>query len=184
MLPGHPMKPLSIALLAGALGAGVGVLSAALLLRARPAPAAPRAELSVATIPAGYRDWQLVSVAREEGMNDDIRAILGNDLAIATYREGRTSFPDGAVLTRIAWSFDPSEENNRAFGQRQSFVAGHPKNGVQFMIRDAKRYAATGGWGYAQFNDGQPVGEAALKPCAPCHEAARDRGFVFTRYSP
>ncbi len=38
-------------------------------------------------MPAGYRDWRLISVAREEGHLDDIRAILGNDIAIKAYRE-------------------------------------------------------------------------------------------------
>jgi hypothetical protein len=45
--------------------------------------------------PAGYRDWRLISVAREEGELDDIRAVLGNDAAIKTYRDGKRPFPDG-----------------------------------------------------------------------------------------
>ena len=76
----------------------------------------------------------------------------------------------------------PSEENNKAFGRSQSFVAGSPKNGVQFMVKDSKKYAATGGWGYAHFNDGRPADEALHKTCAPCHEAVRARDFVFTHY--
>ena len=138
----------------------------------------------VTTIPAGYRDWRLVSVAREEGELDDIRAILGNDAAIKTYRDGSTSFPDGAIIARIAWSFDSSDENNKVFGRRQSFVAGHPKNGVQFMVKDSKKYASTGGWGYAHFNDGKPAADTLLKTCFPCHQAIKDRDYVFTRYSP
>jgi len=69
-------------------------------------------------------------VAREEGNLDDIRAVLGNDKAIKSYREGKLPFPEGAIIARLAWSYDPSEENNKFFGQPQSFVAGHPKNGV------------------------------------------------------
>src|SRR5262245_36505517 len=91
--------------------------------------------------PAGYRDWTLISGAREEGELDDIRAILGNDVAIKAYREGAPAFPDGAVIARIAWSFVASEENNAAFGRQQSFVAGPPKNGVQFMVKDSSKYA-------------------------------------------
>ena len=136
------------------------------------------------TLPAGYRDWRLISVAREEGDLDDIRAILGNDIAIEAYRAGTLPFPDGTIIARLAWSHDASEENNRSFGREQSFVAGAPKNGVQFMVKDSQKYAATGGWGFAHFDDGQPAGEAVLMSCFPCHEAVPARDLVFTRYSP
>ena len=141
------------------------------------------APISRVTIPPGYRDWRLISVAREEGTLDDVRAILGNDVAIKAYRDGTLPFPDGTIIARIAWSYVPSEENNKAFGRSQSFVAGSPKNGVQFMVKDSKKYAATGGWGYAHFNDGQPADEALHKTCAPCHESVRARDFVFTHYA-
>ena len=136
------------------------------------------------TIPPGYRDWRLISVAREEGDLDDLRAVLGNDVAIQAYRDGKRPFPDGTIIARLAWSHVPSEENNQAFGRQQSFVAGAPKNGVQFMVKDSRRYAATGGWGFAQFNDGKPADEAMHKTCFPCHEAIKARDFVFTQYAP
>jgi hypothetical protein len=88
-------------------------------------------------IPAGYRDWKLISVAHEEGTLNDIRAVLGNDVAIKAYREGKLPFPEGAIIARIAWDYVPSEENNKTFGRPQSFVAGVPKNGVQFMVKDS-----------------------------------------------
>jgi len=138
----------------------------------------------VTEIPPDYRDWKLISVAREEGSQDDIRAVLGNDVAIKAYREKAAVFPDGAIIVRIAWSYVSSEDNNRAFGQPQSHVAGTPKNGVQFMVKDAVKYAATGGWGYGQFNDGKSIGGAKLKSCYPCHQAIESRDFVFTRYAP
>src|SRR6185503_11448156 len=53
-------------------------------------------------IPAGYRDWRLISVAHEEGNLNDLRAILGNDIAIKTYREGKLPYPDGTVIARLA----------------------------------------------------------------------------------
>src|ERR1700722_11041716 len=68
----------------------------------------------------GYRDWKLISVAHEAGNLNDIRAVLGNDIAIKSYREGRQSFPDGAVIARLSWNYVPSEENNRVFGRDQS----------------------------------------------------------------
>jgi hypothetical protein len=134
--------------------------------------------------PPGYRDWKLISVAHEEGNLNDLRAILGNDITIKAYREDKLPFPDGTIIARLAWSYEPSEENDKVFGQAQSFVAGPPKNGVQFMVKDSKKYAATGGWGFAEFIDGKPVGEAAIKTCYPCHQPIKARDFVFTHYAP
>ena len=135
------------------------------------------------TIPPGYRDWKLISVAHEEGNLNDLRALLGNDVAIKAYREGKLPFPDGTIIARLAWSYVPSEENNKVFGRAQSFVAG-PATNVQFMVKDSKKYAATGGWGFAQFKDGKPADAALLKTCFPCHEPVKARDFVFTQYAP
>ena len=135
------------------------------------------------TIPPGYRDWKLISVAHEEGNLNDLRALLGNDVAIKAYREGKLPFPDGTIIARLAWSYVPSEENNKVFGRSQSFVAG-PATNVQFMVKNSKKYAATGGWGFAQFKDGKPADAALLKTCFPCHEPVKARDFVFTLYAP
>ena len=133
--------------------------------------------------PHGYRDWKLVSVAHEEGTLDDLRAILGNDEAIRAIRAGKHSLPDGSTIARVAWNYQPLAESEKAFGARQTYVAGSPKNGVQFMVKDSKKYAATGGWGFAQFNDGKPSGEAATT-CFACHSIVKARDFVFNRYAP
>lgn len=133
-------------------------------------------------IPVGYRDWKLISVAHEEGNLNDIRAILGNDAAAEAFRKGELPFPDGAIIARLAWRYVPSEENNKAFGRVQSFVAGPPTN-VQFMIKKSKQYAATGGWQFVQFSDAKPAHMDA-KVCFACHVPVHDRDFVFTRYSP
>jgi hypothetical protein len=143
----------------------------------------PAAPLSGITIPAGYRDWRLISVAREEGVLDDIRAVLGNDIAMKAQREDERPYPDGTILARLAWAYESSEENNKAFGRHQSFVAGPPKNGVQFMVKDTKKYASTGGWGFAQFNDGKPADEALHRTCFACHQSAKARDLVFTQYA-
>jgi len=134
-------------------------------------------------IPPGYRDWKLISVAHEEGNLNDLRAVLGNDVAIKASREEKLPFPDGTIIARLAWSYVPSEENNKVFGRSQSFVAGAATN-VQFMVKDSRKYAATGGWGFAQFKDGKPADEALLKTCFPCHEPVKARDFVFTHYAP
>src|SRR5215510_5426701 len=65
------------------------------------------APIFVTEIPPGYRDWRLISVAHEEGDLNDLRTILGNDVAINAYREGKLPFPDGTIIARLAWSYDP-----------------------------------------------------------------------------
>jgi hypothetical protein len=136
-------------------------------------------------IPADYRDWKLISVAHEEGNLHSFAAVLGNDVAIKAYREGTLPFPDGAIVAALHWRHVPSEENNKVFGRSQSFVAGAPTN-VQFMVKDSKKYAATGGWGFGHFNgrEEKPAGSAVLKSCFPCHERCKDHDLVFTRYAP
>lgn len=137
----------------------------------------------VTEIPPEYRDWRLISVAHEEGNLHTIGAVLGNDIAIKAYREGRLPFPDGTIIVALPYRHVPSEENNKVFGEEQSFVAGAPAD-IQIAVKDSKKYAATGGWGFGHFNpDGKPGGEALLKTCAPCHAKA-SRDFVFTRYAP
>jgi len=134
-------------------------------------------------IPVGYRNWKLISVAHEAGNLNDFRAILGNDVAIKAYREEKLPFPDGTIIARLAWKYVPSKENNQAFGREQSFVAGSPTN-VQFMVKDSKKYSATGGWGFAQFTHGKTVNEAEPETCFSCHEPAKARDFIFTQYAP
>jgi hypothetical protein len=134
-------------------------------------------------IPPGYRDWRLISVAHEEGKLNDLRAILGNDVAIAAARDRTIPYPDGTIIARLAWSYDPLAESSTVFGHLQSFIAGPAKNGVQFMVKDSQKYAATGGWGFAQFDDGKPAGEAVHDTCFPCHAAVKARDLVFNRYA-
>jgi hypothetical protein len=134
-------------------------------------------------IPPGYRNWRLVSVAREDGNLNDLRGILGNDLAIEAYRKGEMPFPDGTILVRLAWQSVPSEENNKVFGRPQSFVAGAPTN-LQVMVKDSAKYASTSGWGFAQFTNGKPDGKEVQTNCSTCHNPNNARDSVFTRYSP
>lgn len=136
-------------------------------------------------LPAGYREWQMISVAHEAGSLNDIRAVLGNDIAVKAYREGTRPFPDGAIIARLAWEYVQSDTNNAIFGQVQSFVPGSPTN-VQFSVKDSKKYVATGGWGYGQFEGGKPnPSKDLMTTCAPCHaREATDNDLVFTRYAP
>jgi hypothetical protein len=128
------------------------------------------------TIPAGYRQWELVAVAHEAGL-DELRGILGNALALQAYRDGTLPFPDGAILAKLAWKHVPSSEFNGAF------VPGAATT-VQIMVKDSKKYASTGGWGFGRFIDGKPVDEAQHKTCIPCHQAnVKGHDLVFTRFA-
>jgi hypothetical protein len=141
------------------------------------------------TIPAGYRDWQLIAVDQllVPGKADQLRAQFGNDIAVKAFKEGTLPFPDGAIIAAIHWTRVPSENNNEVldgpFPGAQSFVVGSPVN-VQFMVKDSKKYAATGGWGFADFAGGKPGDKALHETCFPCHRPAKDRDFVFTHYAP
>ncbi len=134
-------------------------------------------------IPAGYRDWPLIAVAHEAGDFNDLRAVLGNAAAMKAFRDGTLPFPDGTIIARVAWKHVPSAENNAVFGRPQSFVTGAPTN-LQFMVKDSKKYAMSGGWGFAQFTDGKPDDEAVHKTCFSCHEPAKGHDLVFTHYAP
>jgi len=140
-------------------------------------------------IPAGYRDWKLIAVDHllVAGKADQLRAQLGNDIAIKAFKEGTLPFPDGAMIAAIHWTRVPSEDNNKVlagpFPGAESFVVGSPAN-VQFMVKDSKKYAATGGWGFADFKDGKPGDKALHETCFACHTPAKDRDYVFTHYAP
>jgi hypothetical protein len=148
--------------------------------------------------PQGYREWELISVAILGPPFNDIRAKLGNHLAIGTLRSQKFPFPNGAMIARLAWRQVQSDVNNNAFRAdpsaehlnaaglqkllASSFAAG-PATNVQFMIKDSKKYASTGGWGFFQFTNGKPD-HIVQAGCFACHASGSSTDFVFTRYSP
>ena len=77
------------------------------------------------------------------------------------------------MIAALHWNYVPSEANDKvlagAFPGAESFVAGPPVN-VQFMVKDSKKYAAIGGWGFADFKNGKPGDKALHEACFPCHE--------------
>ncbi len=173
------MKGITLLLVSVVILAGIAAFTTPASLQADDS-ASP---IFVTQIPRGYRDWRLISVAHEEGSLHSIGAVLGNDVAIKAYRERKLPFPDGSIIAALHYSHVPSEENNKVFGQAQSFVPGVPTN-IQFMVKDSRKYEATGGWGFATFVDGKPAAAASMKSCFPCHNQAKATDLVFTHYAP
>ena len=134
------------------------------------------------TIPDGYRDWKLISVTHEEGDFNQLRAQLGNDVAVKAYREGKLPFPDGSIVVALHWKRVASDDDNKVFGKEQAFVAGAPVN-LQVMVKDSHKYAATGGWGFGDFVDGKPSDPAKHEKCFACHVPAKGNDYVFTHYA-
>ncbi|MBR0810156.1 cytochrome P460 family protein [Bradyrhizobium diazoefficiens] len=130
------------------------------------------------TIPPGYKQWELIAPAEEAAPLDELRAVIGNQTAIDAYQAGKLPFPDGTILVKRAWKRKQSSEFASAT------IPGAATT-VQVMVKDSRKYAATGGWGFGRFVNGKPVDEAQHRTCFACHEArAKSRDYVFTRLAP
>jgi len=130
----------------------------------------------------GYEDWQVIAVSQT---GDLLVAILGNPEIIAAYQAGvpgnGKAFPDGSKMAKIHWN------------QKKSAEAPAPTlvpdtlHDIDFMVRDSKRFADSGNWGYAQFNYGgasdtfTPLGTGANCGFA-CHTIVKAKDYVFTAY--
>jgi hypothetical protein len=146
------------------------------------ATAAIAAEAPAVPYPAGYRQWTHVKsmqILPGHPLYDafgGIHHLYANAKAMAGYRSGR--FPDGAVIV-----FDLLQADSA-----QNAVTEGPRKVVGVMHRDAKRYAATGGWGYEAWKGGdakQPVVKGdATTACFNCHTAQKDHQYVFSAYRP
>jgi len=147
-------------------------------------------------IPEGYRNWGLISInhltgaslnmspgakAMMAGALRQLRAQLGNDIAIKAFQEGKRPFPDGAIIAALHFTEVTSDANNKVLAGGfpdaglDSSVVGTAVN-VQFMVKDSKKFA--------DFRNGKPGDEALHNTCFPCHQAAADRDYVFARYAP
>jgi len=137
----------------------------------------------------GYEAWQTISLSRNEKV---VAVILGKPAMIDAYRAGiprnGKPVPDGAKMAKIHWAPKPNEFFPDAT------VPGKLVN-VDFMVKDSKRFADSGGWGYAVFDyDGasdtfKPGTLAGTPPqgndakCGfACHTRAMARDYVFTDY--
>jgi hypothetical protein len=143
------------------------------------APAGPSVSpIFGVTVPEGYRSWQLIAVSHRTDDKDELRAVLGNPIVMKAFRENTLPFPDGSVIAKLAWKREPMKEFAGAW---MPGVA--PR--IEFMVKDSKKYASTGGWGFGRFINGKPADEAVHKTCFPCHQVnVKDHDFVFTRYAP
>ena len=137
----------------------------------------------------GYESWQTIAISHD----DKVMAVtLGNPVMIQAYRAGFPAngkpVPDGARMAKVHWAPKP----NQFFPS--AMVPGKLLN-VDFMVKDSKRFADSGGWGYAVFeydpaSDTFRPGDSASKPpqghdakCGfACHTTAKAKDYVFTEY--
>jgi hypothetical protein len=169
------MKLLCLMTCAGAALSPLGLASAIAGDSGAKAEASP---IYGVTIPEGYRLWELIGPAIEAAPLNELRVVVGNQTAVEVYRAGALPFPHGTALVKLAWKQSPST----AF--EPATVPGSATT-VQVMVKDSKRYAATGGWGFGRFIGGKPADEAQHQTCFACHEAlVAAHDFVFTRFAP
>ena len=130
------------------------------------------------TLPANYKDWRVIASSHRDD-NNTLRVILGNDTAIEAARAGKTNpWPDGATLGKLVW------KDARHEAWEKAVVPGEFVH-AEFMIKDAKKWPDTGGWGYARWKgmDQTPYGKDAtfVQECHGCHTPVKDNDYVFTR---
>ncbi len=128
--------------------------------------------------PEGYRDWRHVkSMVIQPGHAlheafGGIHHLYANPKAVQGYRTGR--FPDGAVIV-----FDLLEARSA-----DNAITEGPRKIIGVMVRDSKRHAATGGWGFEGFRGesrtDRAVGPNAASSCFGCHQPQKDREYVFS----
>jgi len=139
----------------------------------------------------GYENWAVVAISENGGV---IAAIVGNPVMINAYHSGIPGngrpFPDGAKMAKIHWK--PQKKEAEPGGP---IVPGSLGN-VDFMVKDSRRFADSGGWGWGAFeydaatDTFTPATEANTPPqghdakCGfACHSIVRDRDYMFTDYA-
>ncbi|MDR5752273.1 cytochrome P460 family protein [Caballeronia sp. LZ024] len=138
----------------------------------------PTSPIYGVAVPEGYRKWEMIAPAEEAAPLDELRVVLGNPAAIKAIESSTLPFPDGTVLVKLAYKRKPSPDFESAT------IPGKPTT-VQVMVKDSRRYASTGGWGFGRFIDGQPADLAQHQTCFACHAArVKDRDYVFTHFAP
>jgi Cytochrome P460 len=137
----------------------------------------------------GYESWQAISISQN---GNALALILGNPVMIEAYKAGVPGngkpFPDGAKMAKIHW-------NPKKMETFPSATVPGTQHDVDFMVKDSKRFADSGGWGWAVFDydaasDTFTPGTLADKPpqgndakCGfTCHTIVKTRDYVFTEY--
>jgi hypothetical protein len=137
----------------------------------------------------GYEGWQAISISANDKA---VAVILGNPAMIEAFRAGIPGngkpFPDGAKMAKVHWN----PKKNDYFPD--TTVPG-TQHDVDLMVKDSKRFADSGGWGYAVFeydaasNTFRPGNTADQPPqandakCgAACHTIVKSKDYVFTNY--
>ena len=148
-------------------------IMAPVLIAAAQAPVAPN---GIAYIP-GYMTWKVIAPSYREDKGQ-IRIITGNEIAVAALHAGKNPLPDGTMLAKVAWKAEkhpvfPDATVPGAFMQ------------VEFMVKDAKKYKDTGGWGFARFvgDELKPYGKDAgfVSECFQCHLPVATNDYLFTK---
>lgn len=129
-------------------------------------------------LPAGYKDWPVISSSHRVD-NNTLRIIVGNDVAVRAAREGHTNpWPDGAILGKLVWKEAAKDSWPKAIAPAEFVHA-------EFMFKDAAKYAGNGtGWGWARWvgMDQTPYGKDAgfSQECIACHTPVKANDWVFT----
>ena len=129
------------------------------------------------TLPEGYKDWRVIAPSYRTDKKH-IRVILGNDAAVTAARSGKTNpWPDGAILGKLVWK----EKTDAVW---PTAIVPDEFVHAEFMIKDARKYATTGGWGYARWvgKDQKPYGkdDKFAQECVACHTPVKSNDYVFT----
>jgi hypothetical protein len=144
----------------------------------------------------GYEDWQVVAPSHTDAQNV-MRVILANPVMIKAYRAGIPAngkpFPDGSKIAKIEWR--PEKITGAPFSAATTDTVPGALSEVEFIEKNAKRFADSNGWGYAVFkydaaSDTFSPGTLADKPpqgndakCgATCHKLAAAKDYIFTAY--
>ena len=132
-------------------------------------------------LPQGYRDWRLISVKRLTGAGGklkQLRAQLGNDIAIAAFREGKLPFPDGSIIAALHWNEDSSDFDNQALAAGfpdlglDSTFAGSAMN-VQFMVKDFEKIRCVRRLGIRRLHERQTWRSGAARKVLPLPPACK-----------
>lgn len=139
-------------------------------------PATPSPAPNGIEYPKHWEDWEVLGTS-ERFDNGTLRVILANPVAVEAFRTGRINpWPDGAAFAKIAWDESASPTGVISAGEFKQ---------VEFMMKDASRYASTDGWGWARWVKGlalAPYGKTAAftSECMNCHQPMKDRDFFFS----